>query len=94
MDSSQIVDALAGVAPDGAIEVAAAADGMPAIYVAREHVAAVCLALRDRPELGFSFAPEPPTRSLARRFAGALRSRGSLAALVRIATQIIDPRLP
>jgi hypothetical protein len=25
-----------------------------------------------------------PTRSLARRFAGALRSRGSLAALVRV----------
>src|SRR5258705_10300501 len=58
MDSQQIVDALAGAAPDGAIEVAAAADGMPAIYVAREHAAAVCLALRDRPALGFSFAPD------------------------------------
>ena len=58
MDSSQIVDALRGVAPEGAVEVAAAADGMPAIYVAREHVVDVCLALRDRPELGFSFAPD------------------------------------
>ena len=58
MDSAQIVEALRGVAPEGAVEVAAAADGMPAIYVAREHVVDVCLALRDRPELGFSFAPD------------------------------------
>jgi NADH-quinone oxidoreductase subunit C len=58
MNSQQIVDALGGVAPDGAVEVAPAADGMPAIYIAREHVAAVCLALRDRPELGFAFAPD------------------------------------
>src|SRR5258708_17564574 len=56
MNSHQIVDALRGVAPDGAIEVAPAADGMPAIAVAREHVAEVCLALRDRPGLEFSFA--------------------------------------
>lgn len=58
MVSGQIVDALGGVAPEGAVEVAAAADRMPAIYVAREHVAEVCLALRDRPELGFAFAPD------------------------------------
>jgi NADH-quinone oxidoreductase subunit C len=58
MDSAQIVEALRGSAPDGAVEVAAAADGMPAIYVAREHIAAVCFALRDRPELGFAFAAD------------------------------------
>jgi NADH-quinone oxidoreductase subunit C len=58
MDSAQIVEALRGSAPDGAVEVAAAADGMPAIYVAREHVAEVCFALRDRPALGFSFAAD------------------------------------
>jgi NADH-quinone oxidoreductase subunit C len=56
MDSQQIVDALSGAAPDGAIEVAAAADGMPALYIAREHAPRVCLALRDRPALQFSFA--------------------------------------
>src|SRR5688500_18550608 len=28
--------------------------------------------------------PDPPTRALARRFAGSLRSRGSLAALVSL----------
>ena len=58
MDSQQIVDALRGVAPDGAIEMAPAADGMPAIYVAREHIADVCLALRDRPDLRFTFSPD------------------------------------
>jgi NADH-quinone oxidoreductase subunit C len=56
LDSQQIVAALAGVAPDGAVEAAPSGDGMPAIYVAREHIADVCLALRDRPGLGFSFA--------------------------------------
>jgi len=56
MDSQAIVDALRPLVPDGAVEAAPAADGMPAIYVARDHVAAVCLALRDR--LQFAFAPD------------------------------------
>ncbi len=56
MDSQQTLDALRGSVPDGAVEAAPAADGMPAIYVAREHAAAVCLALRD--VLGFAFAPD------------------------------------
>ena len=60
MDSAQIVETLRGAAPDGAVEQAApaAADGMPTIYVAREHVQAVCTALRDRPALQFAFAPD------------------------------------
>src|SRR5260221_1120361 len=58
MDSRQIVDAPRGVAPDGAIDVAAAADGMPAIYVARDHVAWAWRALRNRPDLGFSLAAD------------------------------------
>jgi NADH-quinone oxidoreductase subunit C len=58
MDSQQIIEALAGVAPDGAIEAAPAADGMPAIYVSREHIRDVCLALRDRPALRFAFCPD------------------------------------
>jgi NADH-quinone oxidoreductase subunit C len=56
MDSQQILDALRGSVPDGAVEAAPAADGMPAIYVAREHAPAVCLVLRDT--LGFAFAPD------------------------------------
>src|SRR4051794_4632732 len=56
MDSLQTIEALRGSVPDGSAEVAPAADGMPAIYVAREHAPAVCLALRDR--LGFVFAPD------------------------------------
>jgi len=56
MDSTQVLDALRGVVPDGAVDAAPAADGMPAIYVAREHAAEVCLALRDR--LQFAFAPD------------------------------------
>ena len=58
MDSAQIIDALRGVAPDGAVETAAAADGMPAIYVARDHVEPVCRALRDNPALQFVFAAD------------------------------------
>ena len=56
MDSQQILDTLRGAAPDGAVEAAPAADGMPAIYVAREHAQPVCQALRDHPALQFSLA--------------------------------------
>jgi NADH-quinone oxidoreductase subunit C len=56
MDSQQIIEALRGAAPEGAVEAAPAADGMPAIYVAREHAPAVCQALRDNPALQFALA--------------------------------------
>jgi len=58
MDSGQILDALRASVPDGAVDAAPAADGMPAIYVAREHFATVCRALRDLPSLQFAFAPD------------------------------------
>ena len=58
MNTKEIIDALRGTAPEGAVEPAPAADGMPAIYIAREHLVDVCLALRDRPELGLAFAPD------------------------------------
>jgi NADH-quinone oxidoreductase subunit C len=58
MDAQQIIDLLKDAAPEGAVESFAAADGMPTIAVAREHVAEVCLELRDRPELGFAFAAD------------------------------------
>ena len=58
MDSAQIIDALRPAVPDGAVEAAPAADGMPAIYVAREHLVAVGEALRDLPSLQFAFASD------------------------------------
>jgi NADH-quinone oxidoreductase subunit C len=58
MHSQQILDALRGSVPEGAVDIAPAADGMPALYIAREHAAAVCLVLRDHPALQFSFAPD------------------------------------
>src|SRR6266508_221058 len=56
--TQQILDALGAAVPAGAVEAAAAADGMPAIYVAREHAATVCQALRDLPALQFAFAAD------------------------------------
>ena len=58
MTSTEIIDALRGSVPDGAVEAYAAADGMPAIYVAREHLTEVAYALRDLPALQFSFAAD------------------------------------
>lgn len=56
MDSQSILDALRGAVPEGSVEAAPAADGMPAIYIAREHAAVVCQVLRDDPALQFALA--------------------------------------
>lgn len=56
--SSDIADALKSRFPEGAVEPVEAADGMPTIYVAREHLVEVCRELRDRPELKFIFAAD------------------------------------
>jgi NADH-quinone oxidoreductase subunit C len=56
MDSSAIVETLKLIVPPGSVEPAVAGDGMPTIYVAREHVVDVCRELRDRPELAFAMA--------------------------------------
>lgn len=58
MRSDEIVEVLRGQVPEGAIEVAPSGDGMAAVYIAREHVVEVCLALRDRPDLGFKFCAD------------------------------------
>jgi NADH-quinone oxidoreductase subunit C len=106
MESTQIVEALRGVAPDGAVEVAAAADGMPAIYVAREHVVDVCLALRDRPELGFSFAAditgvdylprEPRFEVMLHLVSLGIPPYGDVAKRLRVKVKVpgTDPRMP
>src|SRR5919112_3772044 len=56
MDPNAIIDALRGAVPESAIEPAPAGDGMPAIYVAAEHIVEVCRALRDTPSLRFALA--------------------------------------
>jgi len=58
MDAQAIVDLLKPSYPDGALEAAPAADGMPSIYIAPEHLQAVCRELRDRPELRLVFAAD------------------------------------
>ena len=58
MQAQALVDLLKGGYPEGAIEVAPSGDGMPAIYVAREHLQGVCRELRDRPELRYVFAAD------------------------------------
>ena len=58
MDSNAIAETLKHTGPPGAVEPFAAADGMPTIYVAREHLVDVCRELRDRPELRYVFAAD------------------------------------
>jgi NADH-quinone oxidoreductase subunit C len=58
MDSDAIINALKGTVPDGSVEPAPSADGMPALYLAREHVVDDCRALRDTPSLRFAFVPD------------------------------------
>jgi NADH-quinone oxidoreductase subunit C len=106
MHSEQIVDALRGVAPEGAVEVAPAADRMPSIYVARDHVVAVGLALRDRPELGFAlcaditavdFLPrEPRFEVVLHLVALGVTGFGAAARRLRLKVRLpgTDPRMP
>src|SRR5687768_10216694 len=56
LTSQEIIEALRGAVPDSSVEPAPAADGMPAIYVAREHLTEVAYALRDLPALQFAIA--------------------------------------
>ncbi|HEY2433321.1 MAG TPA: NADH-quinone oxidoreductase subunit C [Vicinamibacterales bacterium] len=56
MDSAHILETLRGLVPNGAVQAAPAADGMPAIDVAAAHAPAVCQALRDDPALQFALA--------------------------------------
>jgi NADH-quinone oxidoreductase subunit C len=106
MESQDIVDALHGLLPDAAVEVAAAADGMPAIYVAREHVVEVCLALRDDPRFGFSFAPditgidylprEPRYEVMIHLVSLGVPPYGDVAQRLRVKVRVpgVDPRMP
>jgi NADH-quinone oxidoreductase subunit C len=50
-----MTDLLEAHLPSGSFEPAAAADGMPTVYVAREQLVATMRALRDTPQLRFAF---------------------------------------
>ncbi len=54
MSTSPAFPPIADRLPAGSYEIAAAADGMPAITVPAEHLVEVCRALRDDPALAFS----------------------------------------
>jgi NADH-quinone oxidoreductase subunit C len=56
MDSQQILEALRGSAPEGAVEAAPSAARLPGILVARAHAPAGWQALRDDPALQFALA--------------------------------------
>lgn len=49
-----MLDILKGSVPEGAFEEVPSADGMPTIYVAREHLVETMRALRDLPALRFA----------------------------------------
>ena len=50
----QILEQVKALAPAGAVEPAASADGMPTVYVSREQLVETCRLLRDTPELRFA----------------------------------------
>jgi len=54
MSTSPAFPPIADRLPVGSYEIAAAADGMPAITVPAEHLVEVCRVLRDDPALGFA----------------------------------------
>ena len=49
-----LLDVLSSRVPQGAVEPADAADGMPTVYIAREHLVETCRVLRDATELRFA----------------------------------------
>jgi NADH-quinone oxidoreductase subunit C len=55
MDATAIIEALSRAVPGVGFEPVVSGDGMPTIYVPREQLVETCLALRDRPELGYCF---------------------------------------
>ena len=55
MDATALIDELQSLVPGVPLEPAASGDGTPAILVPKEHLVAVCTALRDAPSQNFSF---------------------------------------
>ena len=55
MDATAIIEVLSRTVPPAGLEPVQAGDGMPTIYVTRDHLVETCRALRDTPELRFAF---------------------------------------
>ena len=58
MDSAALVASLQAAVPDATFDAAPSVDLQTAIYASREHIEAIARALRDTPELKFTFLAE------------------------------------
>jgi NADH-quinone oxidoreductase subunit C len=58
MDADTLVATLQAAVPEAQVERAPSLDLQTTVYVSRDHLPAVTLALRDRPELAFEFLAE------------------------------------
>jgi NADH-quinone oxidoreductase subunit C len=58
MDSAALIASLQTAVPDATFEAVASVDLQTTIYASREHIERIALALRDTPELKFSFLAE------------------------------------
>jgi NADH-quinone oxidoreductase subunit C len=58
MDAATIIAVLHEVVPDAELESAPTVDLHPTLYASRDHVVALALAFRDRPDLRFEFLAE------------------------------------
>jgi NADH-quinone oxidoreductase subunit C len=58
MDADRLIASLQQAVPDAAIDASASVDLQTTILVSREHIEAVARALRDAPDLRFSFLAE------------------------------------
>ena len=58
MESTALVALLQQTVPDAAVTLASSADAQPTIVVSRDHVPAVCSALKDHAELRFAVLAE------------------------------------
>jgi NADH-quinone oxidoreductase subunit C len=58
MDAETLVASLRAAVPEAQIELAPSCDLQTAVYVSRDHIPALAMALRDQPALAFDFLAE------------------------------------
>jgi NADH-quinone oxidoreductase subunit C len=108
MQTEKILEILAAELPGdpARFEAAAAADGMPTIYIAREHLVEACRVLRDAPALQFAFLSdvtavdyyprEPRFEVLYLLVCPGVAGYGTAPARLRVKVRVpgSDPRIP